>query len=318
MSIPPPLSMADVVNGAIGPFDRHCMGYLNPGASGHGYVNAMKLSVNKVDCSDLDPGMEEIFSYDRCEMDDAYFGEINFLTATSFTGINGVIWGVDLARASALAHGAAEPIDRFNGIPLYPIGPVLDAGERLFGRLDREPGGRRDRRRFPPLPGAHIICANKDVGVRGPAYAWSAIAVGVARDRGRCATLFMEDVNTIPAHETVRPGGRVEVTPTRAQAEAILDARIRHIGRTMSLWGEDRGMPLTEIYAGARYIYAGPHEWGVSLTCIPYLLLPRGAIPAGSEPAGLLSMTLEEWEGRLGLEPLPPAPRHPDSGGVGC
>ena len=33
----------DIVNSAVGPFEDYCDGYGNPGASGLGYVSALKL-----------------------------------------------------------------------------------------------------------------------------------------------------------------------------------------------------------------------------------------------------------------------------------
>ena len=39
----PPMTRADVVNGAVGPFDDYCDGYGNPGSSGTGYVSVLKL-----------------------------------------------------------------------------------------------------------------------------------------------------------------------------------------------------------------------------------------------------------------------------------
>lgn len=59
------LSLSDVVNGAVGNLPVNCMGYMNPGASGSGYIATMKLSVDKVDMTGLDPGAGGIVSYDR-------------------------------------------------------------------------------------------------------------------------------------------------------------------------------------------------------------------------------------------------------------
>jgi len=330
-------SLESVVNGAVGPLPRHCMGYMNPGASGHGYINVMKLSVAKMDASLLHADMEqiysEIYSYDRCEVDGAYLGQTNGLTATSFSGINGAIWGYHLAKAPDIAGGTLQPMFTFPGpqfpkdqhsapsrkpVPVYPIGPILDAGERLLGRVDRQGQIHHDRRRFPPLPGAHIISANKDAGSHGPAYVWSAIALGVVANRERNANLFMEDVGVIAAQQTLDGQGRSIITPDAQGAEAMLQEKVRRIARTMVLWGEDRQTPLTAIYAGAKYIYASPHEWGLSLTCIPYLLLAHDVVPADGAAADLLQMTYEDWEARLELTPLPRAPQPPDSGSVGC
>jgi histidine decarboxylase len=70
-SIASGMSLADVVDGAIGPSERHCMGYLNPGASGFGYISTLKLSTGLVNVAGLDPGTEGIVSYDRCEKNEA-------------------------------------------------------------------------------------------------------------------------------------------------------------------------------------------------------------------------------------------------------
>ena len=34
-----PLTLEEIVNGAVGPFDSYCDGYGNPGASGLGYIS---------------------------------------------------------------------------------------------------------------------------------------------------------------------------------------------------------------------------------------------------------------------------------------
>jgi hypothetical protein len=44
VTVRPPMTRADVIKGAIGPFDDYCDGYGNPGASGIGYVSVLKLS----------------------------------------------------------------------------------------------------------------------------------------------------------------------------------------------------------------------------------------------------------------------------------
>jgi histidine decarboxylase len=329
-----PFALEAVVEGAIGPFPGHCMGYMNAGASGHGYINVMKLAVAKVNAARLDANMEqiysEIYSYDRCEVDGAYLGQTNGLTATSFSGMNGAIWGYHLAKAPGIAGRTLSPMFtdlprdtdspiRPVPVPVYPIGPILEAGERLFGRVDREGATHHDRRRFPCLPGGHIISANKDAGSHGPVYVWSAIALGTVEDRERDANLFMEDAGVTPAQLTSANGaGEHAIRPDALEMEELMMEKLRRIARAMVLWGEDRRTPLTAIYAGAKYIYAGPREWGLSLTCIPYLLLARDVIPNGGAPADLLQLTFDEWEAKLGLPPLPPAPKPEGSGSIGC
>jgi histidine decarboxylase len=85
-----------------------------------------------------------------------------------------------VARHHGLADGSIEPLmqrRRHDGIevPVLPVASLLEAGERLFGTADD--------RRFPLLPGSHVICATKDITVSGPTSVWSAIALAIAEDR---------------------------------------------------------------------------------------------------------------------------------------
>ena len=148
-------TLQDVVNGAIGPFDSYCDGYGNPGASGAGYISVLTLETGKVR-SDMDEILEGIVSYDRAETLGTYIGQINMITASSFNGINGAVWGYHIAKADSIANNTLEPLfmkKRSDGveIPVYPVEPLLDAGKRLLGT--------NNQRRFPLLPGAHVRCA---------------------------------------------------------------------------------------------------------------------------------------------------------------
>jgi hypothetical protein len=91
------LTLEEVVDGAVGPFDDYCGGYGNPGSSGVGYVSVLKLSTGMV-LKAMDSVLEGIVSYDRAEKNDAYAGQINMIAASSFNGINGAVWGYHLAR----------------------------------------------------------------------------------------------------------------------------------------------------------------------------------------------------------------------------
>ena len=132
-----PLTHAEVIDGAISPFADYCDGYGNPGSSGVGYVSVLKLSTGTV-VKSMDSVLEGIVSYDRAEKNDAYAGQINMITASSFSGLNGVVWGYDVARHDGLIDGSVKPLfhrTRHDGveIPIYPVEPLLEAGERLFG-----------------------------------------------------------------------------------------------------------------------------------------------------------------------------------------
>ena len=274
------MTLDEVVNGAIGPFDDYCDGYGNPGASGLGYISVLKLSTGTV-VKNLDTVLESIVSYDRAEKNDAYAGQINMLAASSFNGINGAVWGYDLARHDGLIDGSIKPTmrrKRHDGaeIPVYPVAPLLEAGERLFGTAAS--------RRFPLLPGSHVVCATKDTTVSGPTSVWSAIALAIAEHRDRDSSLFIEDVG-----QDI-PGG------TQGERENILHARMEHIVDSVVLFGEDQDVKYKEMFVGFKMEWVPEGHVGCALTCAPYLVLAKNAAP---DPASdLLDMSLSQWEKR--------------------
>ena len=96
----------------------------------------MKVSVDKVNVEGLDPGAAGIVSYDPCEKDDAYIGQINMGTASSFCGVNGALWGYDLAVANKIKNGSLKPMFTYPG-PAVPQGRAPappGTGPRLSGR----------------------------------------------------------------------------------------------------------------------------------------------------------------------------------------
>lgn len=325
------ISLPEVVNGAVGAFDDYSMGYMNPGASGDGYIATMKLSVDKVNVEGLDPGAAGIVSYDRCEKDDAYIGQINMGTASSFCGVNGALWGYHLAVNEKIKNGSLKPMFTYPGplypkgerlpkqgkVPVYPVAPLLDAAERLFGRMDKKGRGERDLRRFSPMPGAHVICANKDASAMGPGWFWSSIGIAIAEDRETQANLFIEDADVIPATKIVDANGKETWMPDRSQVEESVRAHIRNVTKSMVLCGQDQDVVFTKIFAGAKFIFADENEWGCALTCAPYVQLARRAVPEGSDAASILGMTISQWEKSVGLKPLPKPPVDKAVGGVG-
>jgi len=277
MRTPTAMTLKEIVDGAIGPFDDYCDGYGNPGSSGLGYISVLKLSTGTV-AKTLDTVLEGIVSYDRAEKNDAYAGQINMIAASSFNGLNGAVWGYDLARHDDLIAGSIEPImerRRHDGatLPVYPVAPLLEAGERLFGTADD--------RYFPLLPGAHVVCATKDITVTGPTSVWSAIALAIAEDRGRDSSLFIEDVGQdIPGE-------------TDEERTNTLQARIEHIVDSVVLCGEDQDVKYKEIFTGFKMEWVPEGFVGCALTCAPYLVLAKNAVP---DPASqLLDIPLSEW-----------------------
>ena len=278
-----------VVNNAMGPFPNNCAGYMNPPTRGWGYIAALKLSIGTVP-ADMDDGLDGIVSYDRAECEDAYIGQINMLTASSFCGVNGAVWGYDLARHDGLAGGLIKPkmmLPRHDGveIPIMPMDPLLDAAYRLFGS--------RNQRRFPPLPGSMVVCANKSrtINPTQETTVWCALAIAIADNRLTTANLFIEDSSD-----------------TETTGEAPLKNIERNIALSILRCGQDQGVKYHEIFIGLKALKITHGTVGCALACVPYVTLPEAAIPKGLEPADLTDLTLGEWERRLGLEPMVPYP----------
>jgi histidine decarboxylase len=272
------MTLEDVLNGVVGPFDDYCDGYGNPGASGMGYISVLKLSTGVV-ARQMDSVLDAVISQDRAEKNDAYAGQINMQNTSAFSGINGAIWGYDVARHDGLTNGTIRPLmrrRRLDGVavPVYPVAPLLEAGEKLFGS--------ERTRRYPLLPGAHVVGATKSISVRGPASVWSAIALAVAQDRERDSSLFVLDVGQ---HE---PGS----DPT--QDESFLETRMENIVDSVMLGGADQDVKFRELFIGFKSQTIPDGYVGSALSCAPYLVLARNAVP---EPATqLLGMSLKEWD----------------------
>ncbi len=276
-------TMAAVVRGAVGPFDKYCDGYGNAGASGLGYICAMTLDIGLVD-QDMDPVLNGIVAYDRAETHGAYIGQINMLVASSFCGLNGALWGYDVARAEELAAGkvtALFDVARHDGkkIPVYAAEPLVDAATRLFGTPAQ--------RRFPLLPGAHVTCAEKEYTAPGPKYIWSAIAIAIAEDRTVDSCLFIEDAG--------------EVAVADAKDLAVFGDALRHKIATCAVrCGEDNSALYKELWISYRIKWIPEGKVGCALVAAPYLVLAKNAVPEG-KPEALLNMTITGWEKKLSL-----------------
>jgi histidine decarboxylase len=281
------MTLADIVSGAIGPYERFCDGYGNPGARGLGYLSVLKLEIGEAPLGEMDEILAEIVSYDSAETTGTYLGQINAVTASSFCGPGGALWGYDVAPAPQIANGSLLPIlyqTRGDGveIPVYPLEPLLEAGQKLLGS--------RDHRRFPVIPGAPVTCALKSRSVRGPNSVWAALAVAIAEDHSRDAHLFIEDVGAaIPAAD-------------ESAREFFLDRLLEKISLSILRCGDNSQVRYKEIFVGYKHAWIEAGYVGCALACVPYLVLAQQAVPAAG-PASLLSLTLTEWEKAVGFHP---------------
>jgi histidine decarboxylase len=270
--------LPDVIDSAVGPYPDNCGGFLNRGATGLGYITAVKLSLGDVDREALDEGLATIVSYDRASKTDSYFGQVNMVTATSFSGVNGAIWGYDLAKADELDNPRhlRATLNRHDGVPVpvWSMEPLLHATQRLFGTADK--------RRFNILPGEVVVSAARGTVANGPTEVWGALALAIAEDRGTDASLFIEDASDTAG------GGEEPVEPI-VLAEAILAC------------GKNQGVLYKEIFVEVKEASVSPGHVGVALAAAPYITLAARAIPEGMPPSALMDMTITEWEQRMPL-----------------
>ncbi len=274
------MDLDDVVDGAVGPFEEYCDGYGNVGSSGLGYVSVLKLQTGKVK-ADMDVVLENIVSYDRAESLGAYVGQINMVAASSFNGLNGAVWGYHMAKEESIADSSIKPLftkTRSDGVevPVYSVEPLLDAGKRLFGTSQEK--------RFPLLPGAHVNCAVKDHTVQGPTSIWCAIALAIAEDRTKDSNLFIEDAGD--SKEIIEDEQRV----------AYLDGLMHNIAMSIVRCGDDSGVKYKKIFVGYKTEWIPEGYVGCALTCAPYVVLAKNAVPKGKPASAMLSMKLSEWE----------------------
>ena len=274
---------------AISPYENYCDGYGAPGAQGNGYVSVLKVSVGTVEKTD-DFLLDGIVSYDRAEINDAYVGQINMLTASSFCGIAGQVWGHDLAAHNDIIDKKIKPvleIDQYDGSKLhvYDAKPLLEAGIELFG-TEKE-------RRFTLLPGAHTICANKGVTAyrpkedrplkEGEAYGvWCFIALSLSADRDNCADLFIEDAGLWTKNDSAE------------DLKAFLEEHRKSVAWSVVSCGQDSHVLFERTYVGFAYTIMKPGEIGTSLTCAPYVSLARNAVPSQGFNS-LNKISLKEW-----------------------
>ncbi|RNL49074.1 histidine decarboxylase, pyruvoyl type [Paraeggerthella hongkongensis] len=283
---------------AISPYDDYCDGYGMPGAYGNGYVSVLKVSAGTVEKTN-DMLIDGIVTYDKAETADAYVGQINMLTASSFCGMAGQVWGYDLARHDDIASGASTPLfteKQFDGseLKVFDAQPLLNAGIELFGTAEN--------RRYHPIPGAHTICANKGITAyrpkedrplkEGEAYGvWSFIAISLSADRDFAADLFIEDAGVWTENDNEQ------------DMLAYLEQHRKEIVWSVVECGRDSSVLFDRTYVSFAYRMMKPNEIGNAITVGPYVTLARNAVPATGF-ASLNSLHLSDWLKQMDFEPL--------------
>ena len=281
----------DINKEAISPFAQYCDGYGCPGAKGLGYISVIKVATGSVEKTS-DSLLDGIVAYDLAEANEAYIGQINMVTASSFCGLAGQVWGYDLAVADEIKNNSQKTIftaKQYDGTPLpvYDGTPLLLAGKALFGT--------ESNRGFPPAPGSHIICANKSITSLRPTNnkpdplkneafgVWCYIAISIARDRDSSADLLIEDAGLWTKNDDIN------------QLKDFLKEHRKTVVLSIIACGQQQSVIYDRTYISYAFTIMQPNYIGTALAVAPYIVLAQNAIP-NNDFESLNRMMLSEWE----------------------
>lgn len=287
---------------AISPYKQWSRGYMEPGNIGNGYVAGLKVDAGVRDKSD-DDVLDGIVSYDRAECKNAYIGQINMTTASSFTGVQGHVIGYDLLRNPEVDK--AKPLfteKQWDGseLPIYDALPLQDALVEYFGT--------EANRRYYPAPASFICCANKGVTASRPENdadmkpgqgygVWSAIAISFAKDPSHDSNMFVEDAG-------------VWETPNEDELIEYLKGRRKAMAKSIAECGEDAHVAFESSWIGFAHAMMKPGQIGNAITVAPYVTMPVDSIPGGSiltpekDMDIMESLTMPEWLDKMGLKSI--------------
>lgn len=277
------MESAEVIGESMGNWDKYCEGFGGSGTSGKGYVCAVTLKVGKAPLAFGHRGsavLDEKNVFDVAETDGAYLGQINMMTASSFCGPMGRIWGHTFPKVPELRSRENLLFDA-GKVPTYDAAPLVEASQELLGtRLERH---------FPIVPGSLVPCAEASVQMAGPIELYAAIGIGVVADesRERAATLFMEDVGQL--------SGEREGKAFRTTIGLVRNK----MAKAMMQVGRNQHVKYKEFFVSAKSMRVGRGEMGCALAAVPYLKLARRAVPKG-RPELLGRATLEDWRNQVG------------------
>lgn len=267
-------------------YNSHCTGYQNPDNLGPGYILGTCLEIGKVPISFRHPGsdmLDRINAFDMAEAQGTYLGQVNMITVSSFCGIQGSVWGLDVARHPDLKNTKSlhlTDVERHDGkmIPVLSAEPLLDATKRLIGS--------REKKRFPILPGSHVPCATKHITKDGPCRLYCALAIGIPENREVDACLLMEDVGELSKGSHI--GYFLEEYRDELKANAA---------KSVTAVGSNQKILYKEIYVSLTDIDVHGGEVGCALIAAPYLALAQNAVsPIIEKRMSLEEVSLADWE----------------------
>lgn len=261
-----------ILKSAISPYNNYCVGYPGEG----NYLTALTLGFGAFEKTFSHSGSEildGIVAFDKAEISEAYLGQINMITVSSFCGPQGLIWGYDIAKEESIP---APPFilelyknhEEFKDIKIKNGENLRKASKALFGTVGEK--------HFPLLPGAHVPCACRSYIKSGPATLYGITAIGIPENRREAACVLMEDVGKIHNSE-----GTTESIKEKLEVNAI---------KAVLKIGELQKIRYQDIFVDSIIGEAKSNEMACVLVAMPYFLLAKGALSKN-----LIDQDLKTW-----------------------
>ncbi|MFH1047328.1 MAG: histidine decarboxylase, pyruvoyl type [Patescibacteria group bacterium] len=266
----------------LSPYDQFCRGIFD---SDH-YVVALNLVAAKI-ATDSDGAFHQldgIAAFDGAENAQAYMGQINMITVSSFCAPQALIWGHHLATV------VDEPdskhlldVEQWDGqrVPVHSANGLIRATTSLFGTADQ--------RLFPLAPGTHCPTACKTVVSNKPGLIYALVGIGVSQPNSGSASIFMEDADYVAHDDSARLG-------------LVREQSITVIAESVMTIAKNQKTKCDIIYASYVELEIGEGEAGCAGVFIPYITLAKKAVPPGGIEE-LRKLNLNEWQRAINIDP---------------
>lgn len=261
----------NILKTCLSPHETYCAGAAL--GSGKGYIVAPNISSGtvKVRCSHAGSQLlDEIIAFDKAESSEADLTQANMITVSSFNGIKGVVLGYDILK-QPIKHHPFYPESNAN---IYDIKPLCQATKALFGTVKQK--------MFPIAPGEHLPCTYRTIRQRGPTILYASLALAIAKDRAVGADLFMEDLGTMSDN-------------SNQAKKRILNNLIRSVDAIT----ENIGIRYEKIFLDIITLEVSQDEIGCTLIAVPYITIPKAAIPSKKSIEDLAKLSLEDWKKQI-------------------
>ncbi len=266
-----------ILENAVSPYDVYCDGYGNHESRGC-YITAPVIGTGKTQldafhtCSSV---LEKICAYDNAESQGAYVGQTNMVKVSSFCGLNGLVWGLDIMKSQSESPAlVSDVVSNFTGVAIHDLEGVLTSSARLFGTVEKK--------RFPIIPGAIVPCAYKMISEKGPAILYAGLAIGIPNDETEAASLFMEDVGAMRSEDLA------SFEDKRQDILAKLICSVVEVGA-------NNRIDFARVYVGIKSLKVEADETGCVLVAVPYITLAGNALTKVLLD-NITDVTIDDWE----------------------